>query len=139
MCSGLSCLWPSTGQRGAPDRRRPPCSASRRTSRRRSPPKLFHVPTWAALGAGGVDKFGPPADIQRLVVFGDNDEHGVGQKAAYVGVPPRRVSEANGASDGNTFEEIAAASRAAVRGLARGDARHASGTLAMERALDAFA
>lgn len=97
------------------------------------------MPTWAALDAGGVDKFGPPADIQRLVVFGDNDEHGVGQKAAYVGVPPRRVSEANGARDGNTFEEIAAASRAGGSRAGGGDARHASGTLAMERALDAFA
>jgi putative DNA primase/helicase len=45
--------------------------------------KLFGVPTWAALDAGGVERFEPPAGIKRLVVFGDNDEHGTGQRAAY--------------------------------------------------------
>jgi putative DNA primase/helicase len=45
--------------------------------------KLFGVPTWAALDAGGVEIFEPPAGIRRLVIFGDNDEHGAGQRAAY--------------------------------------------------------
>jgi putative DNA primase/helicase len=45
--------------------------------------KLFGIPTWAALNAGGVERFEPPADIQRLIIFGDNDQNGVGQRAAY--------------------------------------------------------
>ena len=45
--------------------------------------KMFGIPTWSALNAGGVEKFDPPADIQRLIIFGDNDENGRGQRAAY--------------------------------------------------------
>jgi putative DNA primase/helicase len=45
--------------------------------------KLFGIPTWAALNAGGVERFEPPAGIKRLVVFGDNDVNGTGQRAAY--------------------------------------------------------
>jgi putative DNA primase/helicase len=45
--------------------------------------QLFAVPTWAALNAGGVERFEPPADIKRLVVFGDNDVNGTGQRASY--------------------------------------------------------
>ena len=45
--------------------------------------KLFGVPTWAALSDWGVEKFEPPSEIKRLVVFGDNDSHGAGQRAAY--------------------------------------------------------
>ncbi|HEX4570362.1 MAG TPA: toprim domain-containing protein [Dongiaceae bacterium] len=45
--------------------------------------ELFGVPTWAALSAGGVEAFQPPAKLQRLHVFADNDENFVGQNAAY--------------------------------------------------------
>jgi putative DNA primase/helicase len=45
--------------------------------------KLFEVPTWAALNDGGVEKFEPPAGTERLIIFGDNDANGAGQKAAY--------------------------------------------------------
>lgn len=44
---------------------------------------LSGIPTWSALDAGGIERFEPPADTQHLVIFGDNDEHGAGQKAAY--------------------------------------------------------
>lgn len=45
--------------------------------------KLFGVPTWAALNAGGVERFEPPAEIKRLIILADNDQNGVGQRAAY--------------------------------------------------------
>jgi putative DNA primase/helicase len=45
--------------------------------------KLFGVPTWAALNDGGVEKFEPPAGTQHLLIFGDNDASGAGQKAAF--------------------------------------------------------
>jgi putative DNA primase/helicase len=44
---------------------------------------MFQIPTWAALNAGGVERFVPPADVERLVIFADNDQNGVGQRAAY--------------------------------------------------------
>jgi putative DNA primase/helicase len=45
--------------------------------------KMFGIPTWAALSDWGVDKFEPPADTKRLVIFADNDVHCAGQRAAY--------------------------------------------------------
>jgi putative DNA primase/helicase len=45
--------------------------------------KLFSIPTWSALNAGGIEKFEPPAETNRLTIFGDNDQNGVGQRAAY--------------------------------------------------------
>jgi putative DNA primase/helicase len=45
--------------------------------------KLFGVPTWSALSDWGVEKFEPPAGIKRLLIFGDNDANGAGQKAAH--------------------------------------------------------
>jgi putative DNA primase/helicase len=45
--------------------------------------KMFTIPTWAALNAGGVEKFEPPAETKRLIIFGDNDPNGAGQRAAY--------------------------------------------------------
>jgi putative DNA primase/helicase len=45
--------------------------------------KMFGIPTWAALSDWGIEKFEPPNEIKRLVVFGDNDSHGAGQRAAY--------------------------------------------------------
>lgn len=45
--------------------------------------RLHSVPTWSALDAGGVERFEPPAEVKCLVVFGDNDINGAGQRAAY--------------------------------------------------------
>jgi len=45
--------------------------------------KSFGVPTWAALSDWGVEKFEPPEDAEYLTIFGDNDSHGAGQRAAY--------------------------------------------------------
>src|SRR5277367_4389676 len=45
--------------------------------------KLFEVPTWAALNDRGVETFEPPLVVEHLMIFGDNDANGVGQRAAY--------------------------------------------------------
>lgn len=65
---------------------------------------LFGIPTWAALNAGGLEKFEPPPETKRLVIFGDNDVNGVGQRATYalaarmasrIDVEPRIPAQAN--------------------------------------------
>lgn len=42
------------------------------------------LPCWAALSAGGLEalRLPPPAEVQEVIVFGDRDESGRGQKAA---------------------------------------------------------
>lgn len=45
--------------------------------------KLFSVPTWSALSTYGIETFEPPSGIERLIVFGDHDSNGAGQKAAH--------------------------------------------------------
>jgi putative DNA primase/helicase len=45
--------------------------------------QLFGIPAWAALNAGGVERFVPPTETKHLIIFGDNDQNGVGQRAAY--------------------------------------------------------
>ena len=45
--------------------------------------KMFGIPTWSALNAGGIERFEPPVETERLIIFADNDQNGVGQRAAY--------------------------------------------------------
>jgi putative DNA primase/helicase len=45
--------------------------------------RLFSMPVWAALCDRGVETFEPPPGTERLVVFGDHDANGAGQRAAY--------------------------------------------------------
>src|SRR5579864_4184849 len=44
---------------------------------------LFGFPVWACLSAGQLTTFEPTIGTQRLVVCGDNDADGTGQRAAY--------------------------------------------------------
>jgi putative DNA primase/helicase len=46
--------------------------------------ELFEIPSWAAISAGGMESFEPPAGINRVHIFGDNDGNFAGQKAAFV-------------------------------------------------------
>jgi putative DNA primase/helicase len=45
--------------------------------------QLHGVPVWAALDALGVERFIPPPEITKLIIFGDNDANHRGQSAAY--------------------------------------------------------
>lgn len=45
---------------------------------------LFGVPTWAAVTAGGLERWTPPDGTERVIVFGDCDVSGTGQAAAWV-------------------------------------------------------
>jgi putative DNA primase/helicase len=45
--------------------------------------KLFNIPTWSVLSTYGIETFEPPLDVQRLIIFGDNDANWAGQIAAY--------------------------------------------------------
>jgi putative DNA primase/helicase len=45
--------------------------------------KLFGIPTWSALSTYGIETFEPQAEVDRLIIFGDHDTNGAGQKAAY--------------------------------------------------------
>lgn len=44
---------------------------------------LYGVNTWAALNTTFLEKFTPPAGVERVIIFGDNDENYAGQKAAF--------------------------------------------------------
>jgi putative DNA primase/helicase len=45
--------------------------------------KLFEIPVWSALSAGGMLKWQPPPTARNIVVFGDNDANATGQAAAW--------------------------------------------------------
>lgn len=45
--------------------------------------RLFGIPCWAAINAGSLAKWEPPAETKEIVVFGDNDRNFAGQAAAY--------------------------------------------------------
>ena len=44
---------------------------------------LFNMPVWAALTAGLLGQWTPPAKVETVFVFGDNDASATGQAAAY--------------------------------------------------------
>lgn len=43
----------------------------------------FNVPCWAAYSAGMLEKFTPPAGVEAVTIYGDNDRSFAGQKAAF--------------------------------------------------------
>ena len=45
--------------------------------------QLFDTPVWSCVSATGIESFGPPVGVRKLIVFGDNDVSGTGQAAAW--------------------------------------------------------
>lgn len=45
---------------------------------------LTGIPCWSSINAGGMEKFVPPEGVERVVIYGDKDVSGRGEKAAGV-------------------------------------------------------
>ena len=45
--------------------------------------ELFEVPTWSCISTSGIESFEPPAGVDHVIVFADNDKNFAGQAAAY--------------------------------------------------------
>ena len=45
--------------------------------------QMFGLPVWSAICADGLEKFEPPAGVEKLVVYGDSDFSYTGQASAY--------------------------------------------------------
>lgn len=45
--------------------------------------ELFEVPTWSCISTSGIESFEPPAGVEHVIVFADNDANFAGQAAAY--------------------------------------------------------
>jgi putative DNA primase/helicase len=44
----------------------------------------FGLPVWATISAGGMERWEPPHDVQRVAIFGDHDRSFSGQASAYL-------------------------------------------------------
>src|ERR1044071_2885603 len=44
---------------------------------------IYNMPVWAALTAGLLQEWIPPASVSTVFIFGDNDASSTGQAAAY--------------------------------------------------------
>ncbi|WBL64701.1 DUF7146 domain-containing protein [Thauera sp. WB-2] len=45
--------------------------------------ELFEVPTWSCISTSGIESFEPPAGVEHVIVFADNDANFAGQAAGY--------------------------------------------------------
>ena len=45
--------------------------------------RIFGVPVWAAISASIMGKWSPPSILEKVIIFGDNDQNFVGQLTAY--------------------------------------------------------
>lgn len=45
--------------------------------------ELFEVPTWSCISTSGIESFAPPAGVEHVVIFADNDANFAGEAAAY--------------------------------------------------------
>lgn len=66
-------LWPAEEEMGVAEGIETAMSAA----------QLFGVPVWAALTAGGLEKFQPSEKVKKLLIFSDNDGIYKGQMSAY--------------------------------------------------------
>ena len=45
--------------------------------------ELYEVPVWSCISTSGIESFEPPASVEHVIVFADNDANFAGQAAAY--------------------------------------------------------